>query len=192
MKPWLIGGLLLLVWLSACSNAPSITESSETVSPVASGTLVPQSAYPSPSGSASAYPAPGNSGSLTAAPATLVDVPAPSSANVGTVTGVLILAGDPERPVSEAILYLGEIITLADGQPALAALDKQAAPVTQSNGTGQFIFEDVPLGEYTLILDLIASTFVLNQPQGGDFIIQVGGGEITDLGVLRYSDLPIP
>lgn len=193
MKQWLIGCIMLLIWLSACSNPPSIPESDEVSAPtapeVASETSVPEAAYPSPS---SAYPGSETLDASPTLPASLVEVPAPSSESVGTVTGVLVLAGDPDRVVPEAILYLGEIITVADGQPALAALDKQTAPVTQTTLAGQFIFEDVPPGEYTLILDLIASTFVLNQPQDGDLIIQVNGGEITDLGELRYSDLPIP
>lgn len=126
------------------------------------------------------------------APPSRLDVPTPSSSDLGTVTGILILDGDQEKPVTGAILYLGEILRLDDGTPASASLDKQTAPVTQTNAAGQFIFGDVPAGQYTLLLDLVSSTFLLYSPTGSDLLIQVKGGQVVDLGELRYSDLPVP
>jgi hypothetical protein len=90
------------------------------------------------------------------------------------------------------MLYLAEVITLTDGTPAMAAFDRQKAPFTESNEAGQFIFTEVPAGDYTLILDFVLHSFVLPSPSDGDLIIRVHGGQITDLGQLRYSTLPIP
>lgn len=95
------------------------------------------------------------------------------------------------KPVGGIILYLGEIITLSNGLPGVAALDKQTAPNTLSTGIGQFIFENVKPGRYVLIIDQITQTFVLNNPGGGDMIIDVLPNEIIDVGELHYNDLPI-
>jgi len=116
-------------------------------------------------------------------------VPNPSPGK-GTVTGVLILDDGFPRPVQGAILYLGEVIKLEDGRPAMSGLDKRNAPITQTNAAGQFIFKNVPPGEYTLFFDLVVHSFVLSAPVGGDLIIKVTAGEITDLGELRYHNLP--
>ncbi len=124
-----------------------------------------------------------------AAPANLEPLPEPLP-NRGVVTGILVLDGNPSRPMQGAILYLGEVIKLEDGQPAISGLDKRNAPVTQTNAAGQFIFKDVPPGEYTLIFDLVVHSFLLSAPSGGDLIIKVTPGEIIDLGELRYRDLP--
>ncbi|MGQ9786884.1 MAG: hypothetical protein ACUVSJ_10535 [Anaerolineae bacterium] len=120
---------------------------------------------------------------------TLEPVPSPPP-DKGVVTGVLILAGNPSRPMQGSILYLSDIIRLSDGRPAMSSFDKRNAPVTQTNAMGQFIFKDVPPGEYTLIFDLVVHSFVLSAPSGGDLIIKVAAGEVIDLGELRYYDLP--
>lgn len=122
-----------------------------------------------------------------------IEVDLPTSTDVGTVTGILKWDSSlGQEPVSEQILYLGHIVYLADGQPAMGGLNKQTAPVTQSTYAGQFIFEDVPPGQYTLLLDRVVSTFLLNDPNtGGDMIIEVQGGQITDLGELVYYELPL-
>jgi hypothetical protein len=102
-----------------------------------------------------------------------------------------LLADDPPQPLEWALLYLGEVIEGQDGAPVMAALDKQTAPHTQPDSTGRFAFADVPPGRYALIVDLITSSVVLRQPSdGSDMLIEVVGGEITDLGELIYPDLP--
>jgi len=120
----------------------------------------------------------------------VVTVPAPSSEDVGVVTGFL-LADDPPQPLNWAILYLGEVHVGDSGAPLMAAIDKQTAPRAQPDSTGQFSFVDVPPGRYALLVDLITSTVVLRQPSdGSDMLIDVAGGELTDLGELVYTELP--
>ena len=120
------------------------------------------------------------------------EVPAPSSDEVGVVTGHL-LGGDPPLPVEWGILYLGSVTTAEDGSPIMVSTDKAAAPSTVVQAAGQFAFTDVPPGPYALVLDLIASTIILRDPiDGQDLLFEVRGGEITDLGDLIYSDMPTP
>lgn len=192
MKWGLIVIILLSIVVVGCNSdastdpSPSPVSDQSDSSDSSSGYLAPD-AYPEPD---PGYPAPPTEFAL---PTEILPVPEPASSDSGTVTGILILdAESEEQPVAGAILYLGSIVRLSDGSPALAALDKQVAPSTQTTMVGQFIFEDIPAGEYTLILDQVTSSFVLNSPEGGDLLIQVQGGEIVDLGELRYTDLPLP
>lgn len=190
------GFLFLLV--VACANEPPPPTGE--INPTATATVARQvtqettppdtsEAYPSQLEATSPYPeAPTPMAPLSG---TIEEVPEPSSDSVGTVTGVIVIEEDGGTPAQETILYLGRIIMLDTGQPGMSALDKQTAPLTQTNLAGQFIFSDIEPGNYTLILDRITDSFVLNQPGGGDLIIPVEGGQITDLGELRYPDLPL-
>ncbi len=172
---WVLVLVLAAAIVSSCSGPAA--ESSPTATPAPQGT--DDAAFVSP-----LFVSP-----LAAAP-TLEPVPTPSVPDKGTATGVLLLAGNPTRPVPGAILYLGEVIRLDDGSPAMSGLDKSMAPSAQTNEAGQFIFTDVAPGDYTLVFDLVVHSFVLSHPSGGDLIISVAGGQITDLGELRYYDLP--
>ncbi len=171
---WLVAPLTLILLLTiACgdSSSPSATsgDATEYISPL-----------PTPGGEQS-QPEPSPQTSI---------VPTPSSGDVGVVVGVL-LADDPPQPLEWAILYLGEVQMGDDGAPVMASLDKQSAPHTQSDSTGHFAFADVPPGRYALIVDLISSTIVLRRPSdGSDLLIDVVGGELTDLGELKYAELP--
>lgn len=205
-KWWIVAGLiLLLLGSAACSqqSEPTATpaldptatsdqaSSEEPVSPEEPPAGYPsaEESYPAPEAEAEpGYPAP----EVTRASAVMEEVPAPSSSETATVTGVLLVESEEDAlPVPEVILYLGKTITLSDGRPGMSSLNKSTAPSTQTNLVGQFIFEDVAPGQYTLVLDQITSTFLLGSPDGGDLLIEVNGGEVVDLGELQYNSLPI-
>lgn len=205
MRRWLtiITLAALLVLATACNEpagSPTPTPPQAATEQASSDATSPgeESAYPPPA--VNGYPAPGAPSDSSYPPpeevgptasAVLEVVPEPSSNEVGTVTGILILETDQPVPVSEELLYLGSVVQLDDGRPGMSSLDKSTAPKTGTNQVGQFIFENVPAGQYTLILDLITTSFLLNTPEGGDLIITVQGGEIVDLGELRYDALPV-
>lgn len=122
---------------------------------------------------------------------TIMSPPTPSSSEVGTVVGFLLEGGETPQPMGQAVLYLGEVVTLADGTPAMAKLDRQTAPSTQTDANGWFVFTEAPVGQHTLFLDIVTRSIVLHHPSsGGDFLIEVEGGAITDLGELVYLELP--
>lgn len=122
---------------------------------------------------------------------TAISPPTPSSGEVGTVVGFLLEGGDTPQPVGQVRLYLGEVVRSADGTPAMARMDRQTAPSAQTDANGRFVFADVPPGQHTLFLDVIVRVVVLDDPSsGGDLLIEVEGGTITDLGELIYPELP--
>jgi hypothetical protein len=194
----LIAGLSVLLLVACSDEQPTTTEE---IGPTATTAVAQQAptqaaasgteqAYPAQQEQpTSPYPEPPSTGEALAG--TIEDVPEPSSDSLGTVTGIVVIEAEDDSPVQEALLYLGRIIMLDSGQPGMSALNKQTAPHTQTNMAGQFIFSDIEPGNYTLILDRITDSFVLNQPGGGDLIIPVEAGQITDLGELRYPELPL-
>lgn len=200
---FILFGILFLLFFVSCGPSGEDGSSAEAtiVSAPPLDTVV--SAYP---GSGVAYPGPeadavidteaGYPGApvdtLADLPAEMLSVPAPANNETGTVTGVLLMGEDDVEPVKGAILYLGQIVTIENNTPALASLNKQLAPTTQTSQVGQFIFTDIPVGQYALVYDLITATFVLNNPvDGGDLIVEVTNGDIIDLGGLHYDQLPV-
>lgn len=182
--------------LSACSpSAPA--EQPATTAPAAPTTAAAD-AYPGPAG---AYPAPGSAYPGGAAPAAELGptvsadpivVPQPSSDQVGVVTGTILRTADGgSEPASEGyVIFLGNLLKNDQGVDGLVELDKITAPKAPVNALGEFVFVDVPPGRYGLMLELRSGTVLLNNPQdGGDLIVEVTGGQITDLGDLGY---PIP
>ena len=206
-KWWIVVGMtLLLIGGNACSqqsdpmttpalDPTSISEQASSETPVSAeeeppaGYPAAEEGYPAPEAETEpGYPAP----EITRASAVMEEVPTPSSADTATVTGVLLVEGEEEvHPVPEVLLYLGKTITLSDGRPGMSSLNKSTAPSTQTNLIGQFIFEDVMPGQYTLVLDQVTSAFLLGAPEGGDLIIEVQAGKVIDLGELQYNALPV-
>ncbi len=143
-----------------------------------------------------AYPSPETeSGTFDAeASAEPFIVPTPSSDEVGNVTGTLLRVteeGEAE-PVREALLYLGPVITTTEGVEGLARLNITADPQTTLGPQGGFAFTDVEPGRYILwYVAPAGSPLQLRQPETGeDLVIDLDGGEIVDLGDLRYEGLP--
>jgi len=110
--------------------------------------------------------------------------PLSTSSTGGTVAGVL-LSDTPGKPPVGLPLYLGEIL-LSNATPVMASVDKQTAPKTLVESNGQFIFMDVPEGNYALIADMVNHAVVLHEPiKDQEIIVTVKKGEIIDLGTLK-------
>lgn len=117
-------------------------------------------------------------------------VPTPVSATAGTVSGQLLKLEDNSatRPFSGMPLFLGKIITSDQGVDGLVELRKNIAPKTVTDAQGNFAFTDVEPGKYGLMMDTPQGAILLNKPSvGTNFIIEVKGGEINNVGELPYD-----
>ena len=122
---------------------------------------------------------------------TFTIVTTPSSPELSTITGQLMLNPASPRPASQVVLALAEILEINGGTPALASFDRKTSPNTLTDSTGHFVFKDVPAQRYSLVLDRINESFLLLHPEdGGDFIFEAQPGQVLDLGQLVYSSLP--
>jgi hypothetical protein len=113
----------------------------------------------------------------------------PSKPDRATITGILLAGSDP-RPVAGAILYLARLHQ-SDGTPAVASYDRVASPRTQTDASGRFVFVDVAVERYGLVLDRIDLAYLLKNPKDdSDFLFEAKPGRVLDLGSLTYSSLP--
>ena len=112
----------------------------------------------------------------------------------GALTGVLLLrTEDGLQPVADVKLAIGKTLSDDEGTERVVAYAPSTAPVTYTDASGRFMFEDLQSGRYGLILDIVMSSFLLYQEGTPNAILfDITDGEITDLGSLEYSELPLP
>lgn len=130
---------------------------------------------------------------------TVEPYPSPTSRSVvttsttGAIVGILkVKQGASEVPVSNARLYLGEILQDTRGQERAASFDRLSSPTTVTDESGQFAFSEIEPGRYTLILDTIINSYLLFEPGKTEaLIITVEAGKVTDIGTLVYEKLPV-
>jgi len=111
----------------------------------------------------------------------------------GALTGVLLLkTEDGFEPVADVKLAIGETLSDDEGTERVVAYDPATAPVAYTDASGRFVFEDLESGRYGLILDIVMSSFLLYQEGTLNAVLfKITDGEMTDLGNLEYSDLPL-
>ena len=117
-----------------------------------------------------------------------------TTADTGTLTGVLLLrTEDGLRPVVDIKIAIGETLSDDEGTERVVAYEPSTAPVAYTDSTGRFVFEDLQSGRYGLILDIVMNSFLLYKEGTLDAILfDITAGEVTDLGRLEYSELPLP
>lgn len=119
---------------------------------------------------------------------------APSDSQAGNISGKLIyIKEDGSRiPFNNADLYLGELIGNEQNPQAMASMSRQTAPKSNTDANGNFIFQNVKPGNYTLWIDTPRGAIMLNAPTDGkNFVFQSTAGKVTNLGDLPYN-LPFP
>lgn len=173
--------IVLIIFLSACSNSSTIpTQALITSSDINSAYPPQQAEYPSdPS-----YPGPTSPVAISPFPTPTMDP------QLGYASGRLLLNN---KPVNGMTLDLAEVIVDKSGNDIVAGLDRVNSPSVVTDNQGRFAFINIKAGRYALILDLITSQFLLSYPGREDpIIIQVEVGKTVDLGDLNFSELPIP
>lgn len=179
--------LIFALLFTSCGTTPkptAVPSQAPTKSSGGNGAYPAPGSYPGPG----AYPGPGGApaGSNGQAPNS---GPLPTSSSGGTVTGSLLIGKDL-KPVNNYPIYLGQVLNLSSGEPGLVSIDRAKSPRAFLDGTGKFVFINVPPGKYSLILDIVEKTFILREPAtGNDILIDVEEGKTIDLGILKYPDL---
>ena len=117
-----------------------------------------------------------------------------NTAGSGAVTGVLLLrTEDGLQPVADVKLAIGGTLSDDEGTEWVVAYEPSTAPVAYTDDSGHFVFEGLGSGRYGLILDIVMGSFLLFQEGTPNAILfEITDGEVTDLGSLEYSELPLP
>jgi hypothetical protein len=129
--------------------------------------------------------------------ATPVSVPQVEPApGTGAVTGVLLVRTEQgEVPVVGMIIAVADALTSTENVDAIAAFRYRAqeSPQTNTGENGVFVINNVPPGRYGLVLDLVATSYILRKPGvNEDLVITVEPDTQVDLGSLVYDELPLP
>lgn len=196
---WFLLLAVAAVLMTACSNQPpaeptnqppaAATSASQTGYPVVTEAPL-GGGYPAPSEpTGPGYPVPTDEDAPNFAPA--LTVPAPSSNQVGVVTGKILRlppgATEGAAPFL-ADLYLGKVIASTAGEEGMVELEQGSAPRALLDAQGVFVFTDVPVGRYGLMLNTPQGAVLLNKPPTGSaMVIEITGGNTVDLGELSYD-----
>lgn len=109
--------------------------------------------------------------------------------DTGAVGGVIIrelTEGGGFVPVIPVGLYLGEVVYDEQGVPRLISRGDES-PSAQIFQTGVFLFNEVPPGEYGLVIDLGFSEFLLKDNDDNEYRVVVKAGEAQDLGQVMVN-----
>ena len=123
------------------------------------------------------------------APAAPLAIPTPAAGRA--VVHGIFLREVQETPISEANLYLAEIIPSDNADLKVAGLDTTTAPHAITNANGEFIFTDVEPGEYALAFVTPIGSALVPDPNnpGKDVRLKLEAEQVVDLGTL-YMMVP--
>lgn len=112
-------------------------------------------------------------------------------ASKGTVVGTLV-STIPGKSLTGLSLYFGTLLPLTPGPDHLISMDLVNSPNTFIRDDGRFIAENIPPGEYVLILWTPHESRYIFDPNKSDeeLIVEVVGGQIVDLGKISASPPP--
>jgi hypothetical protein len=190
--------LILLLLVSACSEAADNTPSQSTeieleVEYPVDATDSPESsdsAYPYPESTTdysvdSAYPSGGNAPEDITYPLT-IEVPEPQG-ETGVITGKILTLSTKE-PYLAPGLYLGEYIEPneeMENAPMLVGISPGVDPKAVQAQDGVFVFSDIEPGEYALFLwSPINIMPITDAATNEEISVTVEAGKITDLGII--------
>ena len=124
---------------------------------------------------------------------TPAEKPVPTS-DTGSIVGrILINRPEGQIAVADILIGLAEVIRDENGVAKVGGYEPSNTIRVYTDAYGRFVMNDVKPGTYTLILDAVVNQSQLSDDKTGNTILaEVKAGEVTDLGTLNYSSLPIP
>lgn len=184
MKPSISAVLLFFIVsalaLSGCSSSP--TPTNQAVPTAASAT------YPFPN--QTGYPGPGLGYPVAqpkvASAGTLIPKDLSPSPQMGMVKGVIkIVPPDPEGVFPS--IYLGTINRDKNGNALVTALDRTKAPAAFFDREGHFVIQNIKPGQYTLLVDMVESVFILKESDGKERFLDVQAGKTINVGEIKVN-----
>ncbi len=204
-----IGSYLIvhIVVITACSyptnQAPQIPVTVQSIQNETVSSPESSNGYPSGDNENAGYPGnnseastlPGYPGSnlyenlLEEPPNPDIELPAASEEG-GVIGGVLVreVVGYGFEPLIPASLMLADVLLTTDGRPAFVRSGSNS-PKAELYPTGIFIFQNIPPGEYGLMVDVGYTIFPINNDDGTPLLIKLEPGGVIDMGQV-ITELP--
>jgi len=112
-------------------------------------------------------------------------------ASKGTVIGRLVSA-TPGKSLTGIALYFGTLLPLTPGPDHLITMDLVNSPKAYIRDDGRFMAENITPGAYVLILWTPHESRYVPDPNNSEqeFIVEVVGGQIVDIGTLPAPPPP--
>ena len=116
-----------------------------------------------------------------------LEVPKPGK-NTGVLIG-RIYSTSQDSFLADYPVYLGEILPLDPGDDYLITLKEKESPKTMSSVDGYVVFDNVPPGEYALIVWLPFASSVVPDPSKPDkeLLVNVVAGEVVNFGQVEVE-----
>ncbi|MCB0017390.1 MAG: hypothetical protein KDE09_06320 [Anaerolineales bacterium] len=182
-----LSALLLVAGCGSSQDEPATIEviinTPGPITPAADG-----SGYPAPAQNAVAsYPGSQNSQLSETPPDIDVDIPSPG-ADFGSVGGIMVreISGEGFIPLTPIEVALAEVKFLDTGEPGYLAHSDESLKADLP-GTGIFIFNNVPPGQYGLVIDMGFTQLLALDENGETLLFDVEAGQILDLGHIFVS-----
>lgn len=113
-----------------------------------------------------------------------ITIPLPQDGQA-VVHGILLTEPD-QLPYLAPSLYLGQMTVLDDGSGSsmvLSSISVEDDPIAIQSVDGEFVFSNIPPGEYGLFLWTPMSVFLVEDARTGNPVVfEVEAGEVYDLG----------
>jgi hypothetical protein len=111
--------------------------------------------------------------------------------SMGTVVGKLV-SSPPGGSLAGISLYFGTILPLTPGPDHLVNMDIVNSPKALIDNNGHFLAENIPPGEYVLILWTPHVSRYIPDPDNtkSELIVKVVAGHIVDIGTVPAPSLP--
>jgi hypothetical protein len=176
--------LFLPLLIAACASTTPTSSPSPAVQPEETTA----GAYPAPVEMMATlppgYPAPLSNDSSDSIPPSSPTI----DPNLAQVKGVFQLL---EEPSMVFVLYLAPTVKDADGREIVVNFNREIAIPSVPDEKGNFLFVNVPPGNYGLVYDAISTSYLMTEPgKPQSLIIKVNGNETIDLGLLKYENPP--
>lgn len=103
------------------------------------------------------------------------------------ITGFMLATGKNAPPV-DATLYLGDVVNMDNGLPAVR-LDRKTALWATPAQDGYFVFSKVPPGRYGLVIGSPEASLLLRSATDGQsLLLDLGAGQTVDVGRLEVPE----
>lgn len=148
-----------------------------------------RSGYPAPTQSSvdSSYPGLRDPALSETPPDIDVDIPNPG-ADFGSIGGIMVreISGEGFIPLTPIEVALAEVKLLDTGEPGYLAHNDESLRA-ELPGTGIFIFNNVPPGQYGLVIDMGFTQLLALDENGETLLFNVEAGQVLDLGHIFVS-----
>ena len=117
-----------------------------------------------------------------------LQVPTPSP-GFGVVTGQIVAAVPAARPFLAGDIYLAPVIH-AEGEASLPFIrlkPDEDPKADRRNQQNEFVFVDVPPGNYGLIVHTPISNYLVSDGEGDTLVVEVKKNEVLDLGRIDFE-----